>query len=70
MGISREIREKTMQIPDIKHLIPFVIYLAILLVGGGALVGAAKRLARGEFPALTEAAYFLAGCGLLLWGAH
>jgi hypothetical protein len=57
-----------MQLPDIKHFIPLIVYLAILAVAGGALVGAAKRLARGEFPALTEAAYFLAGCGLLLWG--
>jgi hypothetical protein len=59
-----------MQIPEIKHFIPFVIQLAVLLAAGGAVVGTGKRLARGEFPPLTEVAYFLAGCGVLLWGLH
>ncbi len=57
-----------MQIPEIKHFIPVAVYLAVLLVSGGVLVGVTKRLAQGQFPPLTEAAYFLAGCGLLLWG--
>jgi hypothetical protein len=60
-----------MQIPEIKHFIPFVVYLAILAVGGTTAWGVVHRVFRGAvYPTPTEAAYFLAGCGVLLWGLH
>ena len=53
--------------PDVKHFLPLLVYLSALLVLGGAFAGAGQRILKRNFPALTEAAYFVAACAFLLW---
>lgn len=55
---------------DLKHWLPLFVCAAALIVVLAAGVGAGRRLIAAQYPSLMEAAYFLAACGLLLWGVR
>jgi hypothetical protein len=60
-----------MHITDLRHLLPIIaIAAALFVVSSAAWAAMVRAFVSRAFPSLTEAAYFAAGCALLIWAAH